>query len=196
MTLFLFILEALKTDQDTLKRWDHLKRCICSVPALWELIHTSMLFTSQLIKLSRDLESLGKKSQSWFSDWTIRVDNCTCLNFKVLRPKNQCSLKQLLTKFIQTKRYLTLGFRSAYAKYLFPFALSKWQSEKSFPSPMQIERKEETIPFLFSYPAEKYTAAESLLFKSIDSSHNLTHLRVCTSTLFWRGGNLDELSRI
>lgn len=61
VTLFLFILEALKTDQDTLKRWDHLKRCICSVPALWELIHTSMLFTSQLIKLSRDLERFWKK---------------------------------------------------------------------------------------------------------------------------------------
>lgn len=89
-----------------------------------------------------------------------------------------------MTKFIQSKRYLTLGFRSAYAKYLFPFALSEWQSEESFPSPMQVERIEETIPFLFSYPAEKYTAAESLLFKSIDSSHNLTHLRVCTSTLF------------
>lgn len=68
MTLFLFILEALKTDQDTLKRWDHLKRCICSVPALWELIHTSMLFTSQLIKLSRDLESLGKN---------LKVDSLT-----------------------------------------------------------------------------------------------------------------------
>lgn len=50
VTVFSLILEALKTDQDTLKRWDHLKRCICSVPALWELIHTSMLFTSQLIK--------------------------------------------------------------------------------------------------------------------------------------------------
>lgn len=69
MTLFSLILEALKTDHDTLKRWDHLKRCICSVPALWELIHTSMLFTSQQIKLSRNLESLGKKN--------LKVDSLT-----------------------------------------------------------------------------------------------------------------------
>lgn len=56
MTLFSLILEALKTDQDTLKRWDHLKRFICSVPALWELIHTSMLFTSNLESLGKNLK--------------------------------------------------------------------------------------------------------------------------------------------
>lgn len=56
VSVFSLILEALKTDQDTLKRWDHLKRCICSVPALWELIHTSMLFTSNLESLEKNLK--------------------------------------------------------------------------------------------------------------------------------------------
>lgn len=156
--------------------------------------YINVIYKSADQTLKKFGKSWKKKSQSWFSNWTIRVDNCTYLNFKVLRPKNQCSLTQLLTKFIQSKQYLALGFRSAYAKYLFPFALSEWQSEKSFPSTVQVERIEETIPFLFSYPAEKYTAAESLLFKSNDCSHNLTHLSVCTSTLFWRDGILDERS--
>jgi hypothetical protein len=47
---------------------------------------------------------------------------------------------------------------------------------------MKIEDTDSTIPFWFSYP-EKSDATGQLLCKSLDCSHNFTHLRVRTSTV-------------
>lgn len=130
-TLILLILEALKTDQSTLKRWeqrstDHLKKYIFSVPALWELTHTDLnvIYKSIDHRVPKTFKKFGK---SWKKD--LKVDYLAELfglitvpaqNSRVLRLKRPSSLKQLSTKVIQSKRYPKLALRSAYAKYFFP----------------------------------------------------------------------------
>lgn len=132
------------------------------------------------------MESLGKNLKVDYLAELFGLITVPAQNSRVLRLKSPSSLKQLSTKVIQSKRYPKLALRFAYVKYLFPFALLEWQSEKPFSCPMQVEGIAETIPFWFSYP-ENNTASGSLLCKSIDCSHNLTHLRVRTSTVGFCG---------
>lgn len=95
--------------------------------------------------------------------------------------KNPLPLKTISKRMIQTKAYPKANLRIGYSAYLFEKKLREWQNESPFPCPAKIEGICEDIKYWFSYP-EKSTMTGRLLTKSIDCSHNLTHLRVRTST--------------
>ncbi|VDI64590.1 Hypothetical predicted protein [Mytilus galloprovincialis] len=95
-------------------------------------------------------------------------------------PKNPLPLKTLSKRMIQTKAYPKANLRIGYSAYLFEKKVREWQNESPFPCPAKIEGICEDIKYWFSYQ-EKSTMTKRLLTKSIDCSHNLTHLRVRTS---------------
>jgi hypothetical protein len=186
------ILKYLQTDQNTLNRWNeraetYLEKCLSSVQGLWDLTHSELnaIYSSIADNIP---EPQRKYAKSWRKpqkiDFFAEIFGLTTVPTErpnLSRMKNPKPLKELSVKILQSKQYPKLVLRSAFAKYAFSFALSEWQSEAPFPCPMQIEGIEEAIPFWFSYP-ERSTATGNLLCKSIDCSHNFTHLRVRTST--------------
>lgn len=57
----------------------------------------------------------------------------------------------------------------------------QWQKECTIGKDVKVEMYENDIPFWFSYP-ERIVSTGEMLCKSLDCSHNLTHLRVLTCT--------------
>ena len=97
------------------------------------------------------------------------------------KQKNVKRLQQLAIQAIQSKRYPKLVLSAAYASYLFPSVLKEWQNGSTIGPHVKVEGFEDDIPFWFSYPERNESTGE-IMCKSLDCSHNLTHLRVLTCT--------------
>ena len=100
---------------------------------------------------------------------------------KAQRRKKVPKLSNLCIKILRAKSYPKAVLNVAYASYLFYKRHLDWQLNSPISQDVQIEGFENDIPFWYSYP-EIHSKTGELLFKSIDCSHNLTHLRVRTCT--------------
>ena len=99
-------------------------------------------------------------------------------------------LSNLCIKILRAKSYPKAVLNVAYASYLFYKRHLDWQMNSPISQDVQIEGFENDIPFWYSYP-EIHSKTGELLFKSIDCSHNLAHLRVRTCTTGTAGVKSD-----
>ena len=187
------VLQSLQSECKTSHRWEKsttntLRDLVSSTSGINTLTHAdiNVVYSCIECKIPQELRRLRK---SWKKD--KKVDYLAGIfGYKSLpdveprtsRRKNPSSLQKLAMQTIQSKRYPKLALRAAYARYQFNSSLCDWQAKSPFACPVQIEGVDETIPFWFSYP-EKSEASGDLLCKSLDCSHNFTHLRVRTSTV-------------
>jgi hypothetical protein len=100
---------------------------------------------------------------------------------KATRKKTVPKLSNLCVKKLRAKSYPKAVLNVAYASYLFTKRFVEWQQNSVISTDVKIEGFEDEIPFWYSYP-EIHAKTGELLPKSIDCSHNLTHLRVRTCT--------------
>ena len=133
-------------------------------------------------------ESVPQMRKSWNKPKKVFVLNTifgntqtdpVCVQKKRLR--TALSLKILATKEIRSRRIPKEVVAVAYAQYIFPKERDTWIEQSCVPKDMKIEGFDSEIPYWFSLP-EVSTQTGSLLTKGIDCSHNLTHMRVRTST--------------
>ncbi|XP_033725248.1 uncharacterized protein LOC117315212 [Pecten maximus] len=107
------------------------------------------------------------------------------------QPKKYIStLASLCKKAITKKTFPKSVLCAAYASYTFPKDFKEWQAKSPIDAGIQIEGFERCVPFWYSFPELNETTGE-LLAKSIDCSHNLTHLRVRTCTTGIAGVSSD-----
>ena len=100
---------------------------------------------------------------------------------KKLRIRTPAKLQQLCFRIIKSKQYPKAVLTCAFASYTYPKKLTEWQNSFPVAKSVRIKNVETEIPFWFSYP-ETSESTGYLLAKSIDCSHNFTHLRVRSCT--------------
>ncbi|KAK3102790.1 hypothetical protein FSP39_013932 [Pinctada imbricata] len=116
---------------------------------------------------------------------------CSSLMLTRKRVKTAPTLIPQATQFVKRTLYPKMALRSAFCNHIYRDRVLKWSSEAPLAIPKSINGINDTsIQFCFSYP-ERVNESGNLLCKSLDCSHNLTHLRVriCSKNLL--GVSLD-----
>jgi hypothetical protein len=100
---------------------------------------------------------------------------------KTTRRKNVPSLSSLCERVIRSKKMPKSILNTVYASCIFDSEYENWKKKMhSIPLPdILVKSGERSVPFWYSYP-EKMNS--DVVGKSIDCSHNLTHLRVRSCT--------------
>jgi hypothetical protein len=192
---FYDMLAILKASDQHRKRWDHfneesLKLHLSCEENVLLLTHAEMNSIYQVIEGNK----LNKTSMPMRKSWT-KSEKAALLNYLLGNTSNHLSQRQLkpsTKKSASCLKSLTLNVLksrkipkdilcTAYAQAVFPEKLRYWQTLHSVPEMVQIgDYDDENIQW-FSVP-ESSKQSKSLLAKSVDCSHNFTHLRVRTST--------------
>ncbi|XP_053397710.1 uncharacterized protein LOC128556471 [Mercenaria mercenaria] len=106
------------------------------------------------------------------------------LNKKV---KKVPTLKKMAEKVLRGKTVPKQILNIAYAQYVYPSRLAKWQAKMPLDPQCQVKIDNNYIPIeWYSYP-EINKATGALLCKTLDSHHLLTNLRIRTSTTGLQG---------